>query len=280
MHLPQLKSPEVFEKVCRDVIKEIYGISFEQYGRQGQEQHGVDLYGKVDSQNCYIVAQCKNYIKLKNEIFIEQIKRDILAAYEWKGNIKTFVVMTTLSRDTKIQDLIIQNEAPFGIDIFFWESIEEIICHNKNLLQTYYSDLFLHDIPFDIRNKLISYANSIKACIEFLNNRLSYYQPSTDRSEDKKIYMCCVGITNAETALKMYQNEYYLNFEQIEINNYINTLESLISPSYEEKQFDGFINIIATNNEAKLNYSNDKKVKEIFSCCNSIIQRLLSIKNQ
>lgn len=112
--------------------------------------------------------------------------------------------MTTLSRDTKIQDLIIQNEAPFGIDIFFWESIEEVICHNKNLLQTYYSDLFLHDIPFDIRNKLISYANSIKACIEFLNNRLSYYQPSTDRSEDKKIYMCCVGITNAETALKMY----------------------------------------------------------------------------
>lgn len=37
MHLPQLKSPEVFEKVCRDVLKEIYGISFEQYGRQEQE---------------------------------------------------------------------------------------------------------------------------------------------------------------------------------------------------------------------------------------------------
>lgn len=85
MILPKSKSAEKFEIICKDVLFEIYGKGFVQYGRQGQKQHGIDIYSR-DDDDLFIVAQCKNYYEIgSSRRLIEQIKKDIATAHTKVG---------------------------------------------------------------------------------------------------------------------------------------------------------------------------------------------------
>jgi len=64
-----------------------------------------------------------------------KIEEDAKKANALNWDIKLFIVMTSLSRDTYIQKSIInsQKNIPFKIRILFWEDIEEAILSNNEL---------------------------------------------------------------------------------------------------------------------------------------------------
>ena len=61
MKLPKTSSAEEFEKICNDVLTLTLNQNFQLYGRQGQNQNGIDLYVDLPDGG-RIVAQCKNYL--------------------------------------------------------------------------------------------------------------------------------------------------------------------------------------------------------------------------
>lgn len=173
MHLPKTKSSEEFEHMCRDILDNKFKSRFEIYGRNGQCQHGIDIYiYNKNSNNYYIVAQCKNYLNENSgDQLIKNIKKDIDASNQlpFYSKINKFIAMTSMDSDNKVQNEILSIKKNFDIEVWFWENIQEEICSNNYLLEKYYSKIFISntntvdvDRLKDDFNSLMSEANILE----------------------------------------------------------------------------------------------------------------------
>ena len=149
MVLPKTSSHDEFEKICKDVLSIRYNCRFEQYGRAGQKQNGIDLRCR-DSDGTFIVAQCKNYHNpgLAKSL-IAKIKQDIDATKELDFKIKKFIAITSMDYDLNVQKALID----IGCDeILFWNDVQSTICKNRDLLKTHYPsfpiELQQHELTF------------------------------------------------------------------------------------------------------------------------------------
>lgn len=181
MRLPKSESPEEFESLCKDVLIKTYKneIRFERYGRKGQGQNGIDIYGEISSE--YIVAQCKNYLGIKAaKTLTKKIDKDLNMSKKlpFYNKIKKFIIMTSMDIDTDIQNYIEskKHEVDFKLEVWFWQNIEQIICQteNRDLLQQYYPSLYQdseiveEDIDIEgLKDKFNKYIQEYKV-IDFL----------------------------------------------------------------------------------------------------------------
>lgn len=156
MILPKTKNYEEFESMCLDVLNILDSDHvYEKYGKKGQKQDGIDL---TTTDKSY-VAQCKNYNSPKN--FLTKIDKDIESAKKKFGNLRMYTIMTSLDRNTKIQDHFSNFSIKGGklknksgqdiyIRIYFWDDIEETIGNNEKLLNKYYKDFLNNKIDIKI----------------------------------------------------------------------------------------------------------------------------------
>ena len=142
--LPIPKSWDEFEELIWDLFKRKWEeISTERYGRSGQAQQGVDIYGQPKGVGGdYAGIQCKRYGigGLTKTI----IKREIRKAEDFEPKLALFIVATTDKRNAKLQKEIrlINREREeaekFQIKIMFWEDLSnEIVAHNDILRKHY-----------------------------------------------------------------------------------------------------------------------------------------------
>ena len=146
--LPKKTDSETFEKIVRDCAKKILPSEFYLYGRKGQDQHGIDIY----NPNVDTVIQCKNYTTNNIKALKDAIEKDYQSTVDYFLNenglpLKTFIVATSVDRDTGFQDFVIEKnkDNTIKIEVWFWEDIEEIILENTDLLLKYYKP-FVIDI--------------------------------------------------------------------------------------------------------------------------------------
>lgn len=145
--LPKPKSWDEFE----DIVWEIYMRKWQdshaqRYGRNGQRQNGVDIYVKQNNSDSYVAVQCKRYEdgKLSKKI----IEDEVAKAGSFTPPISEYIIATTESRDTKIQDSVrelnekYKSENKFLVYVVFWEDICNDLAtpSNHDLLKKYYSE--------------------------------------------------------------------------------------------------------------------------------------------
>jgi hypothetical protein len=144
--LPKPKYWDEFE----DIVWEIYTRRWQdphaqRYGRSGQAQKGVDIYGQQSGSNKYVAVQCKRY--KDNKLNLKTITSEIAKAEEFSSPISEYIITTTESRDTKIQDSVreLNHERllknTFLIHVVFWEDLCSYLAepNNYDLLKKYYS---------------------------------------------------------------------------------------------------------------------------------------------
>lgn len=141
--LPKSRSAEEFELMCCDILQKRCGTYFQRYGRNGQQQNGIDLYAPSPLRNgYYIVAQCKNYFgDSKPSTLIARIKSDLdSVAQQTILPIQKLYIMTSFNLDVQVQNAIIeqQSSCPFQVEIIFWEDIQSVILSDQTLLAKYY----------------------------------------------------------------------------------------------------------------------------------------------
>ena len=145
--LPKPKSWDEFEDITWEIYKRKWQDNHAQrYGRNGQEQNGIDIYGLQNSSDKYIGVQCKRYQdkKLTQKI----IKAEIVKAEGFSSLLNEYIIATTASRDTKLQDFVLSlnqergAENKFAVYIVFWEDICNDLAdpNNRDLLKKYYSE--------------------------------------------------------------------------------------------------------------------------------------------
>lgn len=146
-HLPKPKSWDEFE----DIIWNIYtrrwqDIHAQRYGRSGQSQNGVDIYGQHHASKGYIAIQCKCYAD--NKLNQQTILADLEKTEKFSSSISEYIIATTASRDINTQDIVRdlnekrQSENKFSIRVIFWEEICSYLAEpqNHDLLEKYYSE--------------------------------------------------------------------------------------------------------------------------------------------
>ena len=134
-----------FENIVCDIYRRKWNDEHTQrYGRQGQLQHGIDIYGRKNNSNSYIAIQCKRYDKKK--LNGQTIRSDVLKAESFPSQINEYLIATTKPKDKKIQDFIRdlneerKSENKFTVHIIFWDDIKEdlVSTSNRDLLEKYY----------------------------------------------------------------------------------------------------------------------------------------------
>jgi hypothetical protein len=145
--LPKPKSWDEFEDIVWEVYTRKWQDSHTQrHGRSGQAQNGVDIYGQQNSSKNYIAIQCKRYGEKK--LNVQGIVAELKKADSFPSPISEYLIATTESRDTKIQDFIRilnderKSENKFTVHVVFWEDLCSDLAHpdNHDLLKKYYSE--------------------------------------------------------------------------------------------------------------------------------------------
>ncbi|MEG4588338.1 hypothetical protein QUA54_24420 [Microcoleus sp. MOSTC5] len=145
--LPTPKSWDEFEDITWEIYKRKWHDNHAQrYGRSGQAQNGIDIYGRQNSSGKYIGVQCKRYED--NKLNQQIIKEEIVKAECFSPPLSEYIIATTASRDTKLQDWVRSlneervSENKFPVYIVFWEDIcnDLVDPNNRDLLKKYYSE--------------------------------------------------------------------------------------------------------------------------------------------
>jgi hypothetical protein len=144
--LPTPKSWDEFEDITWEIYKRKWQDNHAQrYGRSGQPQNGIDIYGQEKSSDKYIGVQCKRY--KDKQLTKKIIQAEIVKAECFPSPLSEYIIATTESRDTKLQDFVRslnekrRLENKFPVYIVFWEDICNDLAdpNNRDLLKKYYS---------------------------------------------------------------------------------------------------------------------------------------------
>ncbi len=140
---PPPENPKEFEQM----IKDLFAVRWENaqiHGRDGQEQEGIDVYGKHEGQ--WKGIQCK--VRNKGLLTQSQIEVEINKAHRFRHKLHTFIIVTTQPRDKHLQAIIDeldqqeQNAGGFTIQIRFWDDVCSLLAENIHIARKYYSDFF------------------------------------------------------------------------------------------------------------------------------------------
>lgn len=149
LEIAKPKNWKDFERISARLCEKIYKTTnIHRYGRQGQQQNGVDIM--IESEGGIVGIQCKHVEKLTSSEIDDEIEK----AEKFIPALKSFKFYTTLKRDTKIQSYIAEKSQEyraknlFDIDILSWEDIAEKLQETKNydILEDFYPELFYADV--------------------------------------------------------------------------------------------------------------------------------------
>ena len=153
----QIKKPsnwQDFETLCKLLWGEVWVCEdfIKRHGRQGQDQHGVDVYAYVDKYQGYCGIQCKgkdDYTKA--QLTETEIDTEIAKALTFKPDLKLLIFATTANKDAKIEEYIrkkdIENRSNghFKVDIASWEDIVDLMKRYRSTYNWYVNNCQFKD---------------------------------------------------------------------------------------------------------------------------------------
>lgn len=147
LKIPAPKSWEEFQIITKDAL----GIRFNSTdmslnGRQGQKQHGVDVYGH-DEYGHLIAIECKNYGGMGSESFIDAAIKE---AESFSPTPTSFILALASERDAKLQAYV-RNLSPtrvaankFAVGITFWDDLVNDLASSEDFYK-HFPDFKIQD---------------------------------------------------------------------------------------------------------------------------------------
>ncbi|WP_288408888.1 hypothetical protein [uncultured Herbaspirillum sp.] len=128
-----------------------------EYGRQGQRQDGVDVYGPTfDGRN--LGVQCKEMDSGKS-LTKAMIKKEADLAKNFKPELDQFIIATTLPNDVKVHkyiaDLNASGNYKFQISSWFWDRYQANLNGSTELVNAVYSS-YARSFGYDEQERYIA----------------------------------------------------------------------------------------------------------------------------
>lgn len=157
--MPTLTSSEIpppsnwqdFESLCRDLWREVWSDpSAQKHGRQGQPQHGVDVFGRPGEGPDWAGVQCKLKSQLAGaRLTRAEIEAEVEKARGFNPALSSFTIATTAPADEETQEaarLITTAqlaEGSFPVTVKAWSEISEDLAGYPEVLEKHYPQLRL-----------------------------------------------------------------------------------------------------------------------------------------
>ena len=180
----QLKKPsnwQDFEKLCKLLWGEIWVCedTIKRHGRQGQNQHGVDVYAFVEKYGGYCGIQCKGKDDYTNAQLTEsEIDAEIEKAKDFGPELKLLVFTTTANKDAKIEGYIRKKDVEnrrkglFKVDIASWEDIVDQLERYRTTYNWYVNNCQFKDatdvsVTFDGEEEITIHPEYVKTTVHY-----------------------------------------------------------------------------------------------------------------
>lgn len=127
-----------FERHSRILFECILNdINTQKNGWTGQEQHGVDIFGRKDGKGAWYGIQCKGKdISLGGKVTEKELREEVENSEKFTPKISHFILVTTAPDDGGIQKVAREitdekekNGTPLNVAVWGWSSLEERIAH-------------------------------------------------------------------------------------------------------------------------------------------------------
>ena len=181
MELYQTRIPPPMDwQQLQRITKEFYELRYpgcvvDEYGTNGQAQNGVDVY--VYNQELAIGVQCKCVQKLSDIDLINEFDK----TKKFKNKLSRYILVVTVSRDTKLVDLAAQLTIKSGIlvEVVFWQSLVEDIVSHESLARKYFKFAVIKQVSFSTVHVELeagdSYYNFVVTCMaDFKSSRTNF----------------------------------------------------------------------------------------------------------
>lgn len=141
--IPKPRNWQDLERLCIAIWKaEWKTTSLKTYGRPGQHQDGVDVFGRyMDGLEIgAIQCKCKEEEKPITETVI---KAEVEKAKKFKPEIKHYVIATTFDSDVALDSVTAElsltnmGKGSFSIDLFGWQDIENLLEQHTDVRDWY-----------------------------------------------------------------------------------------------------------------------------------------------
>ena len=180
----QLKKPsnwQDFEKLCKLLWGEIWVCedTIKRHGRQGQNQHGVDVYAFVEKYGGYCGIQCKGKDDYTDAQLTEsEIDAEIEKAKDFEPELKLLVFTTTANKDAKIEGYIRKKDVEnrrkglFKVDIASWEDIVDQLERYRTTYNWYVNNCQFKDatdvsVTFDGEEEITIHPEYVKTTVHY-----------------------------------------------------------------------------------------------------------------
>lgn len=190
-----------FEDLCKELWRSEWKCrEIQSHGRSGQIQYGVDVFGIPDGENEYYGIQCK--LKTNRDRLTEaDIEQEIDEAKKFPGPMKMIYIATTAPNDAKIQQYVMlkninnRKNGLFGITIYSWQEISDLMRHHKKVYEWYLSEkfnqssvnIYINDVSID--SKIITHPRYKKINRNYIYHSKSKLSKKVEESLKKTTQM-------------------------------------------------------------------------------------------
>lgn len=155
----QLRPPptwEAFEEICADLFSRLWNDpQVVRYGRGGQAQHGVDIYGKKDGDDAGVQCKAKREWP-PTKLTTAEIDAEVEKAKKFRPHLKTYIVATTAENDVRLTDHVNAISAKhakqglFRVTVYGWSDLARRLWDYPELLKKHFDIYVLRRLRDDV----------------------------------------------------------------------------------------------------------------------------------
>lgn len=243
--IKQLEKPanwQDFQRLCKKIWEIKWACpSIKANGRNGHEQHGVDISGKPSGESEHFGIQCKgkdHYTHAK--LTTKEIDAEIEKAKKFFPKLKTFIFATTANSDPKIDEYIrvkdseSVNSGLFSIELYSWDDIAEFIQDYKSVYDWYNNGFINYHSESEqpIKNQIVEFCGEVFQKIKNVHSNLFFPNSYSD-------------LDRVQLALKTWKQEYSNSitslFQKADVKLLL--LKNITFKEYYEKVFSIWIKL-------------------------------------
>ncbi len=136
VQLPPPRDWQVFEDFCRDLFAAEWGDpDTQKYGRPGQQQSGVDVFGRRAAKWQGLQCKCRRTFPV-SRLREREVRAEVAAAQAFAQPFETLVIATTAPPDTRLQDLARELTEEHGtseprVIVYGWSEADRSAWHRR-----------------------------------------------------------------------------------------------------------------------------------------------------
>jgi hypothetical protein len=145
---PEPTDWQLFEKLSRALLSEIYSRQFQRWGRGGQRQDGIDAY-MLEKDGTAIAFQCKGRSAGKlNVLTASDVDKAIESIATFKYQIDEFIILTTAMDDVVLHQKVAEisakriEEGNCRVSVWGWNTICDHIGEHERIQRDFFGHWF------------------------------------------------------------------------------------------------------------------------------------------